>query len=79
MIADSLKEMLTTKPFHSFDVVMSSGQRHRVIHPECAIVTKTQMVIVDPDRDAVSICQLLHVATIEKPSDRRRRKPPSSN
>lgn len=78
MIADSLKEMLASRPFESFEIVMSSGQRHRVKHPECAIVTKTQMVIVDPEKDAVSIHQLLHVATVERIRSRRSKTNPSA-
>ncbi len=78
MTAESLREMLSLRPFKSFDVVMSSGQRYRVKHPECAILTKTQMVIVDPNRDIVSICPLLHVSGIESPGRKQRQKPDTS-
>jgi hypothetical protein len=71
MIAESVKQLLEHQPFQAFDVVLSSGQRHRVKHPECAIVTKTQLVVVDPDADSVAICQLLHVASLEKRNGRR--------
>jgi hypothetical protein len=71
MIAESVRQWLSHKPFQSFDVVMSSGQRHRVRHPECAILTKTQLVVVDPDADSVAVCQLLHVAALEKRNGRK--------
>jgi len=30
-----------------------------------AVLTKTKIVIIDPDADTVAICGLLHVATVE--------------
>ena len=44
---------------------MSSGQRYEVRHPENAVLTKTKIVIIDPELDTVSICALLHVASVE--------------
>ncbi|MDZ4688612.1 MAG: hypothetical protein SH850_26360 [Planctomycetaceae bacterium] len=71
MIAKAVRQLLSHKPFQSFDVVLLSGQRHRVRHPECAVLTKTQLVVVGPDADSVAICQLLHVVSVEKRNGRK--------
>ncbi len=57
----AMLELLSTKPFKPFDVITSGGQIHRVLHPEFVVLTKTQIVIVDPDADRVAVLQLLHV------------------
>jgi len=60
----SMRLFLNAKPFEPFVVVMSSGQRYEVRHPENAVLTKTKIVIIDPEADTVAICGLLHVATV---------------
>lgn len=59
------REFLTTKPFEPFRVVMSCGKTHLVKHPENVVLTKTKLVIADPDLDNVSICDLLHITSVE--------------
>ena len=44
---------------------MSSGQSHLVKHPENVVLTKTKIVIVDPELDSVAVCALLHVTSVE--------------
>lgn len=61
----SMRQFLDIKPFEPFIVVLSSGQRYEVRHPENVVLTKTKIVIVDPDDDTVAICALLHVASVE--------------
>jgi len=65
MNEQSMRLFLNARPFEPFVVVMSSGQRYEVRHPENVVLTKTKIVIIDPDADTVAICGLLHVATVE--------------
>ena len=61
----AMRQFLNSKPFEPFVVIMSSGQRYEVRHPENCNLTKTKIVIIDPEQDTVSICALLHVTTVE--------------
>lgn len=61
----NMRQFLQSKPFEPFMVVMSSGKTHWVKHPENAVLTKTKIVIVDPDEDSVAICALLHIPSVE--------------
>ena len=65
MNEQSMRLFLNAKPFETFVVVMSSGQRYEVRHPENVLLSKSKIVIMDPDEDTVAICGLLHVATVE--------------
>ncbi len=67
MNADTIREMLKRQPFEPFEVVMSNGQRYQVRHPEFAMLVRQTLVIGYPDSDRISICSLLHVASIERP------------
>ena len=69
MNEQSMRLFLNAKPFEPFVVVMSSGQRYEVRHPENCNLTKTKIVIVDHDKDTVAICALLHVAAVETPQN----------
>lgn len=61
----NMRQFLNTKPFEAFVVVMSSGDRHLVKHPENALLTKTKLVIANPENDTIAICALLHIASVE--------------
>jgi hypothetical protein len=61
----NMRQFLIAKPFEPFMVVMSSGKTHWVKHPENAVLTKTKLVIVDPEQDLVIICALLHISSVE--------------
>ena len=61
----NMRQFLNVRPFEPFVVVMSSGDRHVVKHPENALLTKTKIVIANPENDTLAICALLHVATVE--------------
>jgi hypothetical protein len=45
-------------------VELSSGQRHLVRHPENAMLTRTRLVIVDPEVDRVAVIALLHITRV---------------
>ena len=62
--AESIRELLHRQPFEPFEVRLSNGDVHIVKHPECVVVTKTRLIIVDLDADRVTIASLLHVASV---------------
>ena len=51
MNAEAIREMLGRRPFERFEVIMSSGERHLVNHPEFLMVSPTRAVILDPVTD----------------------------
>jgi hypothetical protein len=69
MTVQSFRDLLATRPFRPFRVVMSSGQSYEVRHPEMAFVTKTDLLVGIDVEDGVpaefKICSLLHVTAIE--------------
>ena len=70
MTVQTFRELLSQRPFKPFRLVMSSGERYEVRHPEMAWLTRTDILVgIDETEDGVPaqfrICSLLHVATIE--------------
>jgi hypothetical protein len=64
MNEQKMRELLGARPFRPFDVVMSSGQRHSVRHPENALLTKSSMMITNPEVDTFVVVSLLHITSI---------------
>lgn len=82
MTVESFRRLLSRRPFEPFQVVLSSGERYEVRHPEMALLTRTTLYIgVDPDNQGIpadsAFCSLLHVTAIEplngKPRTRRKK------
>lgn len=70
MSVQTFRDILKAQPFCPFQVVMSSGEKYEVRHPEMAWLTRTDILIgMDETRDGVpgryKICSLLHVTAIE--------------
>ena len=70
MTVQTFRNLLTQRPFRPFRLVMSSGEKYDVRHPETAFVKKTNMLVgIDIADDGVpaefKICSLLHVTAIE--------------
>jgi hypothetical protein len=59
------ERMLAARHYEPFAVHLSSGENHAVRYPNCAILTRTRLVIADPDADRIVVCSLMHVATVE--------------
>jgi hypothetical protein len=59
------QQLLNARPFQPFAVQLSSGVIHQVRYPGCAILTRTRMVIADPDADQIVVISLLHVVKVE--------------
>jgi hypothetical protein len=60
-----LQQLLNARPFEPFAVHLASGVTHPVRYPGCAILTRTRLVIADPDADHIVVCSLLHIASVE--------------
>jgi hypothetical protein len=61
MNAESIREMLNRRPFEPFEIVMSSGERHTVKHPEFAILMPSRVIVTDPIADQAAILSLMHI------------------
>jgi hypothetical protein len=60
-----LHGLLRRQPFEPFSVHLSNGEVHPIHHPEFATLTRTRLVVVDPDADRITVVSLLHVASVE--------------
>jgi hypothetical protein len=65
MNAEAVRAMLRRQPFSPFAIVMSSGERHIVKHPECLAMTPNRLVVVDPDTEAFAVLAMLHVVELQ--------------
>jgi hypothetical protein len=65
MTHENLYELLTDAPFRPFTVCTTGGKECVVAHPEFAILSKTQIVVVDPKTERVSIISLTQIASVE--------------
>ncbi len=70
MTVQTFRELLSSRPFQPFRLVMSSGESYEVRHPEMALLTRTNLLVgVGESEERVPaefrICSLLHVATVE--------------
>ncbi len=80
MIVQTYKELLTRRPFQPFRIVMSSGERYEVRHPEMAWLTRTALYVsTDVDEDGIpeeppAYCSLLHITAVEPIRNGRQRK-----
>ncbi len=64
MNAEAIREMLGRRPFEPFEVIMSSGERHLVKHPEFAIMLPSRLIVTDPVADRAAILSLMHVTEL---------------
>ena len=69
MTVQTFRYLLAERPFKPFRVVMSSGEKHEVRHPEMAFLSKTSLYVGTDLEDGIPaefrICSLLHVTTVE--------------
>lgn len=69
MTVQTFRELLSKRPFKPFRLIMSSGEKYEVRHPEMAFLTRSDLLVGIDAEDGVpaefKICSLLHVATIE--------------
>jgi hypothetical protein len=62
---DYIQQLLNAQPFEPFAVRLSSGVVHAVRYPGCANLTRTRLVITDPDADQIVVCSLVHITSVE--------------
>ena len=65
MNAEAIREMLTARPFEPFEIIMSSGERHLVKHPEFAILMISKIVVTNPLEDRAAFLSLKHVTELQ--------------
>ncbi len=70
MTVQTFRGLLSKRPFVPFRLVMSSGKKYEVRHPEMASLTRTDIYVgidvVEEELPAVyDICSLFHVTSIE--------------
>jgi hypothetical protein len=65
MTYEYFQGLLNARPFVPIVVQLSSGDIHAVRYPGCAVLTRTRMVIADPDADQIVVCSLLHIVKVE--------------
>ncbi len=66
MNREYFQDLLNARPFVPFAVHLSSGITHAVRYPGYAFLTRTRMVIGDPDADRIVVVSLLHIASGER-------------
>lgn len=65
MSYEYFQSLLNARPFQPFVVQLSSGDIHPVRYPGNAVLTRTRMVIADPEADQIVVCSLLHIVKVE--------------
>lgn len=73
MRAADLRDLLEREPFEPFRVVMTSGEAYRVTNPGMATLLKSQVFIALHDGEKWVFCPYLHIATVERAPNGRRR------
>lgn len=65
MIAENMRNLLRRDPFMPFRLVLSSGHHYDVVHPELAVVLKSEVFVAFPDRERWAHVPFLHIASLE--------------
>jgi hypothetical protein len=60
-----LHDLLVKRPFEPFEVRMSNGDAFQVRLPDFAILTKSRLIVVEPETERTTFCALLHIADIK--------------
>jgi hypothetical protein len=79
MTVRDFRDLLARRPFEPFRVVMSSGERYDVRHPEMAWLTRSTLYVGTGRVEAgvpeeATMCSLLHIASVEPVSNGRHRR-----
>jgi len=64
MNAEAIQETLSRRPFEPFEIIMSSGERHPVKHPEFLMTSPSRAVILDPVTDRLAILSMRHITEL---------------
>ena len=66
MNAESLRKLLSVRPFEPVDVELSSGQVFSIKHPETVIVLNNTLVVADAESESVQWNSLVHVVAVRR-------------
>jgi hypothetical protein len=61
---ETIVQCFRRHPFQPFTVQLSNGVRFEVRHTEMAALTRSTLIIANPDADDVAYCSLLHIANV---------------
>jgi hypothetical protein len=62
--AETIREFWRRRPFEPFAIVMSSGERHVVKHPELLMILPSKVVIGDSITDRLAILALIDITEL---------------
>lgn len=65
MNLETMQAMLRRQPFSPFEVHLSNGEVHEVRHPENAMLLKSSLLLVYPEKDNFVICDWSHVSNVQ--------------
>jgi hypothetical protein len=65
MNREAMLELRRRQPFEPFEVRLTNGEKHKVRHPEMALVQRSRVIITVPNSDRMAINPLLHIASVE--------------
>jgi hypothetical protein len=70
MTLQDFQKLLARRPFQPFRVILSSGERYEVRHPEMAFLTRTTLYVATTTApegvpDEVNMLSLLHITAVE--------------
>jgi len=57
--------MLRRQPFAPFEVHLSNGEVYEVRHPENAILMKSNLMLVYPEKDSFVIASMAQVSNVQ--------------
>ena len=66
MNAEAIRDMLNMRPFETVEAELSSGQVFTITRPENVIVTKSTLVVADPETDTVQWTSLVNVVAVRR-------------
>ncbi len=64
MNAEAIREMLNRRPFEPFEVIMSSGERHLVKHPEFLMLLQSKVAVGDLLSDRLIVLSIRHITEL---------------
>jgi hypothetical protein len=74
MSGKSITNLLRKQPFEPFEIHLSGGEVHRVGHPELCWEAGSEVYVYYPETDYVALLSLLHVTSLEHPTNGKSKK-----
>lgn len=64
---ETIRELLNTEPFHSFKIVLTSGEEVAVKNPDLVALGQSLIVVCWPKSDRISILRMNQIASLDVP------------